>query len=138
MDSRKCISYLTIEHRGVIEDGLAGKMGNWIFGCDLCQSVCPYVKRYREPAADHWLRFDPEHAAPFLPDLLALDDAAFLARYAGTPLMRPKRRGLLRNAVVALGNSGSDEAVPMLKKALEDTEPLVREQAVLALRGMGL
>ena len=134
LDARKCISYLTIEFRGVIPRELRPAMGQWLFGCDLCQSVCPWVKSYRSPQDGHWLAFDPDHAAPRLEELLGLDDEGFVQRFAGTPLMRPKRRGLLRNACVALGNSGLPEALPALRGALQDPEPLVREHAEWAIR----
>ena len=129
LDSRLCISYLTIENKGPIPAELREKMGNWIFGCDECQSVCPWVKQYRKPGQQRFLKFDPEVCTPRLPELLALDEAGFKARFAGTPLLRPKRRGLLRNVCVALGNSRSRGALPALERALNDPEPLVREHA---------
>jgi epoxyqueuosine reductase len=137
LDSRRCISYLTIENKGAIDEELRPLMKNWIFGCDECQSVCPWVKRYAVPARRRFLRFDPEFAAPRLTDLMSLDEAGFRERFAGTPLLRPKRRGLLRNVAVALGNSGMAEARPALERAMQDAEPLVREHASWALRRPG-
>lgn len=133
LDSRLCISYLTIEHRGAIPDELRPKMKNWIYGCDECQSVCPWVKQYAKPGRTRFLRYDPEFAAPRLTELLALDDAGFRDRFRHTPVPRTKRRGLLRNVCVALGNSGSTEAIPALERALTDPEALIREHAAWAL-----
>jgi epoxyqueuosine reductase len=133
LDSRKCISYLTIELREAIPEALRSKMGHWVFGCDDCQSVCPWVQQYSTPSRAPWLQCDADRIAPRLDELMALDDEGFLKRFAGTPVMRPKRRGLLRNAAVALGNSGMDEAVPVLKQAANDPDPLVREHVAWAL-----
>jgi epoxyqueuosine reductase len=129
LDSRLCISYLTIELREAIPEALRPKMANWIFGCDDCQTVCPWVQKGSPADKGHWLSYDPGWVAPRLDELMYLDDRAFLERYAGTPVMRTKRRGLLRNAAVALGNSGLPEAIPALEHALQDPEPLVREHA---------
>ena len=133
LNSNLCISYLTIELKGDIPDSLRGKMGNWIYGCDECQTVCPWVKRYSKPPEDRFLAFDPDRFCPDLMELMALDDEAFRKRYKGTPLTRTKRRGLLRNTAVALGNWGVREALPALRRALEDREPLVRSHAQWAI-----
>jgi len=130
MDPRRCLSYLTIEHRSAIPVTLRGHLGNWIFGCDLCQEACPWNGDARDPAGG-------EALAPHLPSLLALDDAEFRARFARTAIARARRRGLLRNAAVALGNSGNPEAVPSLAAALGDREPLVRGHAAWALGRLG-
>jgi epoxyqueuosine reductase len=129
LDSRLCISYQTIENRGDIPETLRPRMGNWIFGCDVCQEVCPWVKRFSRPAADPWLCPDPDRMAPRLDELAELNEAGFLDRFAGTPVMRTKRRGLLRNVAVALANSGQPEAVAPLEKLAGDTEPLVASHA---------
>jgi epoxyqueuosine reductase len=129
LNSRLCISYQTIENRGAIPEELRPKMGNWIFGCDACQEVCPWVKRYSQPARLPWLEPDPDRMAPRLDELATLDDAAFLARFAGTPVMRTKRRGLLRNAAVALGNSGSPEARAPLERLAGDADELIASHA---------
>jgi epoxyqueuosine reductase len=130
MDPRRCISYLTIEHRTAIPVALRPALENWIFGCDICQEVCPWNRDARARAADETL-------APFLPDLLALDTAAFRARFRGTAVTRARRSGLLRNVAVALGNSGNPRAVPPLIAALADPEPLVRGHAGWALGRLG-
>jgi epoxyqueuosine reductase len=132
LDARRCISYLTIELRGPIPADLRPLMGNWVFGCDVCQCVCPYN---RHAAASAWptLAPYPAQAAPWLADLLALDDATFRARYRGTPVMRTKRRGLVRNACVAAGNSADRSLIPALTPLLHDSEPLVRGHAAWAL-----
>lgn len=134
LDSRLCISYLTIENKGPIPVELRAKMGNWIFGCDECQSVCPWVRQFRKSGRQRFLRFDPDVCTPRLVDLPALDDAGFKARFAGTPVLRPKRRGLLRNACVAMGNSGNRAVLAALEAAAGDAEPLIREHAEWALR----
>jgi epoxyqueuosine reductase len=108
-------------------------MGNWIFGCDVCQSVCPWPRRFAKPMRLDFLGFDPEQAAPRLLDLISLSDDEFRARFRQTPLWRAKRRGLLRNVAVALGNWGSPQAIPALQHVLDDPEPLIREHAAWAL-----
>jgi epoxyqueuosine reductase len=130
MDPRRCISYLTIEHRTAIPVSLRPQIENWIFGCDVCQDVCPWNRDAGESAAD-------DDATPYLPALLALDAAAFDARFAHTAVARAKRRGLLRNVAVALGNSGNPDAVPALVTALRDEETLVRSHAAWALGRLG-
>jgi epoxyqueuosine reductase len=130
IDPRRCISYLTIELRTAIPRALRPQMANWIFGCDACQTVCPWN------ATDG----DAETAAflhPPLLELLALDDAAFAARFAGTALTRAGRSGLLRNVAVALGNSGNPDAVPALAHALADPDALVRAHVAWALGRLG-
>ncbi len=130
MDPRRCLSYLTIEHRSAIPAALRPLLGNWIFGCDLCQEACPWNEDARNPAG-------AEELAPHLPELLALDAAGFRARFGRTAVRRAKRRGLLRNVAVALGNSGNPAAVPALVGALADPEPLVRGHAAWALGRLG-
>ena len=136
LDSRRCISYLTIEHKEAIPEDLRPLMGQWIFGCDACQTVCPWVRRYAHAASDRFLAFDAERFAPDLLELMGLDAAAFRRRYKGTPVTRAKRRGLLRNAAIALGNAGRREALPVLRRALEDEEPLIRLHADWAIRAI--
>jgi epoxyqueuosine reductase len=137
LDSRLCISYLTIELREAIPANLRPLMKNWIFGCDECQSICPWVRRYARPGAQRFLGFDAERFAPRLADVLVLDEDGFRDRYRGTPIVRTKRRGLLRNACVALGNSGDASMIPVLERALHDAEPLVREHAEWAIGKLG-
>jgi epoxyqueuosine reductase len=130
MDPRRCIAYLTIEHRGAIPPALRPHLENWIFGCDLCQEVCPWNRDAGDGEGAAWL-------APSLPALLALDTTGFRARFRGTAVTRAKRRGLLRNVAIALGNSGNPDAVPALAAALADPEPLVRAHAAWALGRLG-
>lgn len=130
LDARRCISYLTIEHRGAIPEALREPMGEWVFGCDLCQTVCPWNRK--APVTSE-AALMPEAEPLSLPSLLGMTEEEFRARFRGTPLTRPKRRGLLRNAAVALGNRKDPAAVPALTRALSDPEPLVREHAAWAL-----
>jgi epoxyqueuosine reductase len=128
LDARKCISYLTIELKGSIPIEFRKAIGNRIYGCDDCLAVCPWNKFARagnlmQPHARADL------AAPDLIGLLQLDDAGFKARFAGTPMLRTKRRGILRNVCVALGNIGDAAALPALEKAAHDPEPLIAEHA---------
>lgn len=137
LDATQCISYLTIEHRSSIPPRLREGMGDWLFGCDVCQDVCPWNHKApptRESA------FAPR-PLPNLIDLLALSPAEFRARFRETALSRAKRAGLLRNACIVLGNRGDAAAIPALTAALSDEEPLVREAAAWALdrlRGSGV
>lgn len=134
LNARRCISYLTIELRGPIPREMRPLLGHWIFGCDVCQLVCPWSRRrvVSLPPAD-----DPMLWAPSLLELLALDEPAFRQRFRGTPIMRAKRRGLLRNVCVAIGNWGDPIAVPILIRALHDPEPLIRGHAAWALGRIG-
>ena len=125
IDARLCISYLTIEHRGPVPIELRSRMGNWVFGCDACQDVCPWND---EAQLTHPI------ATPWLPGWLEMSDEEFRTNFSGTALVRPKRRGLARNAAIALGNSGNAAAVPFLARALQShDEPLVRAHAAWAL-----
>ncbi|MEK9628046.1 MAG: tRNA epoxyqueuosine(34) reductase QueG [Nitrospinota bacterium] len=130
LDSKKCISYLTIELKGVIPVEFRKAIGNRIYGCDDCQIVCPwnsYAVKTEEPA------FKSVDSNFLLTDLISLDDKGFRKRFKGSPIKRIKRRGLLRNVAVALGNSKNPKAVPFLIKALDDEEPLIRAHVVWAL-----
>ncbi len=133
LDSNLCISYLTIELKGAIPPELRPRLGNWIYGCDECQEICPWVRRYAQPTRETFLRYDPDQVAPRLSDLMALDEAGFRAMFKGSPIKRTKRRGLLRNVAVALGNWGHPAALPVLERALDDPEPLIREHAAWAV-----
>jgi epoxyqueuosine reductase len=157
VDARRCISYLTIELKGPIPEPLRPALGAWVFGCDVCQDVCPWNHRVPRTSAartaaaetcEPAFQATPERAHPSLADLLGLDEAAFRARFAGTPLLRPKRRGLLRNAALALGNVTPPVGAPdpgglrlpalaALRHALADPEPLVRGAAAWALGRIG-
>jgi epoxyqueuosine reductase len=132
LDARKCISYLTIELKGSIPVELRPAIGNRIYGCDDCLAVCPWNRFAREgnlmmPHAR------PDLTAPDLIELLQLDEAGFKSRFAGTPAARTKRRGLLRNVCVALGNAGDITALPHLQKATSDSELLIAEHARWAI-----
>ena len=133
LDATRCISYLTIEHRGAIPQELRPQMRDWVFGCDVCQEVCPWNRARRQVEHPEFQATEGAGSSLDLIDLLGLDDAAFRARFRGTPLTRPKRAGLLRNAAVALGNSREPRAVPALVSALADREPLVRAHAAWGL-----
>jgi epoxyqueuosine reductase len=133
LDATKCISYLTIEHRGSIPRELRPAIGDLVFGCDICQDVCPWNVRFaREPHVAA-LAPDPELATPDLGELLRLDDAAFRARFRSSAVSRTKRRGLARNAAVVLGNRRQASDVPVLAAALADDDAIVREHAAWAL-----
>ena len=128
LKSPLCISYLTIEHRGPIPHELRPKLGNWIFGCDICQEVCPWNDKFGQPRQDL-----TDELLPSLPELLRLDEDGFRARFRRSAVWRTKRRGLLRNVAVALGNSDNPAAVGPLQAALHDPEPLIRGHAAWAL-----
>jgi epoxyqueuosine reductase len=136
LDARLCISYLTIELKGSIPVELRPAIGNRIYGCDDCLAVCPWNKFAQEgQLMKSHARTDL--AAPDLIPLLELDEVGFKKKFAGTPMLRTKRRGFLRNVCVALGNSGDKGAIPALQKATTDSEPLVREHAQWALEQTG-
>ncbi|MEZ4539669.1 MAG: tRNA epoxyqueuosine(34) reductase QueG [Chloroflexota bacterium] len=137
LDARRCISYLTIELKGWIPLDLRPLMGNWVYGCDVCQEVCPF-NRFAQPTGEaEFYPVDWDTAAPPLLELLALDEVAFAHRFAGSPVRRIRRGRLVRNACVAAGNWGSQTAVPVLTRLLGDHEPLVRGHAAWALRRIG-
>jgi epoxyqueuosine reductase len=132
LEPRVCISYLTIEHRGPIALELRPKIGNWIFGCDICQEVCPWNGDATRAAAIN------KELMPPLVELMGLDEEGFRRRYGKTAIKRTKRRGLLRNGAIALGNSGNPAAVPILSRILaEESESLVRAHAAWALGRLG-
>ena len=134
LDARRCISYLTIEHGGAIPIDLRPKLGNWVFGCDVCQQVCPWNERF---ARRHCMR-GGEEPAPYLPELLLLSDEQFRVRFRSTAMWRAKRAGLGRNAAVALGNTRDPAAAATLVAALRhDPAPLVRAHAAWALGRVG-
>jgi epoxyqueuosine reductase len=133
LDATRCISYLTIEVKGAIPEDRREGVGRHVFGCDVCQDVCPWNRRRRRrgPAA-----FEPRPGAvaPELGALAALDDKAFRERFRRSPVKRAKRRGLLRNVAVAMGNSGDAGHRPALERLSDDEDPVVREHAAWALR----
>ena len=135
LDAGRCISNLTIENKGEIEPVLRPAVHNWIFGCDICQEVCPYNRKTHQEA---WPEFEAKSGAgaqlPLGEILQIRTEEAFLQRFAGTPLMRSKRAGLLRNAAVVAGNSGNRELIPTLTEtSQQDPSAIVREHAVWAL-----
>ncbi len=130
LDARRCLAYLTIEHRGDVPDEWKPAMGDWLFGCDVCQEVCPWNRKtppVREPA------LAPTAPLPSLTALLEMDDAAFRARFRGSAMSRAKRAGLARNAALMLGHAGDRAAAPALRRALEDPDAGVRRAAAWAL-----
>ena len=132
LDARRCISYLTIELKGAIPVELRPAIGNRIYGCDDCLAACPWNRFAREGSLmKTHAREDLQ--TPDLLELLQLDAAGFKSRFAGSPVLRTKRRGLLRNVCVALGNTGDASALPALEKAAHDAEPLVAEHARWAM-----
>ena len=136
LDSRRCISYLTIELKESIPKALRPKVGNLIFGCDICQEVCPWNSKAvstTEPA------FQPRdgNLVPELLSLVGMTQQEFSRRFKGSPIKRAKRRGFLRNVLVAIGNWRSQRAIPALKDALADHEPLIRSHAAWALGRIG-
>jgi len=137
LDARRCISYLTIELKGPIPRPLRPLMGNHIYGCDVCQEVCPWNVRWGRFTQEPAFQPRPDGVAPALLELIALDDDGFRQRFKGSPIKRTKRRGLLRNVAVALGNWGDPQAVPALAGALHDHEALVRGHAAWALGRIG-
>jgi epoxyqueuosine reductase len=135
IDARRCISYLTIEHRGPIPVQLRSLMGTWVFGCDLCQEACPINHRLA-PAPLEESDHQPGHGpvpTPDLVELLELDEAGFAERFAGTPVARTGRARLARNAAVALGNAGAASTAASLRSATLDPDPVVRDAAGWAL-----
>ena len=132
VDARLCISYLTIELKGAIPVELRPKMSNMIFGCDICQEVCPWNKKASK-SPESGLLPRPENVAPELTELMKLDQSAFKKRFRKSPIKRTKRRGLLRNVAVALGNWAHESAIPALSQGLQDSEPLIRIHSAWAL-----
>jgi epoxyqueuosine reductase len=134
LDARRCISYLTIELKEAIPADLRPQMQNWIFGCDVCQQLCPW-NRFA-PEADP--AFQASLPPPILTESLSLAPEAFNRTFKDSPVKRAKRRGYLRNVCVALGNNGDPSALPALEAALTDPEPLVREHAAWAIQKITL
>jgi epoxyqueuosine reductase len=133
LDPRRCISYLTIEHKGHIAPEFRQPMGNRVFGCDDCLAVCPWNK-FAVAARHAGLAARETARNPPLAELLALDDAAFRSRFAGTPVKRTGRDRIVRNALIAAGNSHDASLRPAVERLLDDTSPLVRAMAAWALR----
>lgn len=137
LDARRCISYLTIELKGWIPRSLRPLMGNWIFGCDVCQAVCPFNRFAPDGAEAPFFPASWDAVAPPLIDLLTVDEESFEQRFSGSPIQRIKRPRLVRNACVAAGNWGDQAAVQPLTRLLEDESTLVRGHAAWALGKIG-
>ncbi len=133
LDARLCISYLTIEYKGEIDSELRPLMDNWIYGCDVCQDVCPFQRFAQQSHERSFFPVDLDRIAPPLVDLLTLDDAAFKTRFQNSPIERIKRERLVRNACIAAGNWGHPDVISPLKNLLNDESPLVRDHAAWAL-----
>jgi epoxyqueuosine reductase len=142
LDATRCVSYLTIEQRGVIPEALRAGVGERVYGCDVCQSVCPFNVKFARALADD-SPFAPREALghkdarTVARELLGMTQEAFSAAFRGSPMKRAKLRGLKRNAAVVLGNVGTTDDVDVLKRTLDDPEPLVREHAAWALAQLG-
>jgi epoxyqueuosine reductase len=130
LDARRCIAYLTIEHRGDIDEHLRSAIGEHVFGCDVCQEVCPWNRR--APAADEPDLVPSDKFAP-IDTLLGLDREGFRARFRGTAISRAKRTGLLRNAALVLGNRGGPDSRPALTRACDDEDAVIGRAAAWAL-----
>lgn len=128
LDARRCISYLTIEHKGPVDPGLRGLMGNRIYGCDDCLAVCPWNK-FAASGRDARLAARDDLLAPPLAELAQLDDAAFRARFAGSPIKRIGRDRFMRNVAYALGNSGDPAMVAHLSHLVDDPDATVADAA---------
>ena len=140
LDSRRCISYLTIENKGAIPRELRSAIGEWLFGCDVCQDVCPFNRFASE---SDWPELRPDAGAGARLDLAEVlsitSDDEFRARFRGTPLTRPRRRGLLRNAAIVAANVGASTTVPLLvERTLNEHEALIRSHALWALGQLDL
>ena len=133
VDSNACISYWTIEHRGAIPESRRERLADWIFGCDVCQDVCPWNVSFAKPADEDPFgeRDDLRGLDPV--DILGLDEAAFRARYSGTSLMRARFDGMRRNACIVLGNRGDSGALPALRLAAADADTMLRDHALWAI-----
>ena len=132
LDARRCISYLTIEHKGHIDRAFRRAMGNRIYGCDDCLAVCPWNK-FASVASEAALQPRDDLTAPRLTALLSLDDAGFRRLFSGSPIKRIGRDRFLRNVLIAAGNAGDADLVPTITGLLEDSSPLVRAMAVWAV-----
>jgi epoxyqueuosine reductase len=129
LDARHCISYLTIENKGDIPEDLRPQIQNWIFGCDICQQVCPW-NRFSQPADP---ALETKIPLPVLTEDLLLSSVEFNQRFKKSPVKRAKRRGYLRNLAVVIGNTGNTEDIPILEQAAQDDEPLVKSHAQWAI-----
>ena len=131
LDARRCISYLTIEHKGPVDLDLRALMGNRIYGCDDCLAVCPWNK-FAQAATE--IGYQPRAGAPELAELAALDDASFRTRFSGSPIKRIGRDRFIRNVCYAIGNSGRAELLPSVLKLVNDPEPSIADAASWAIQ----
>jgi epoxyqueuosine reductase len=137
IDARRCISYLTIEHDGPIPDEFRTAIGNRIYGCDDCLAVCPWNRFADSAAANQAFLPRAELAAPRLHDLLALDDAAFREMFAGSPIKRIGVKRLIRNCLIAAGNSGDPALIEAVRPHVADGDPVIAEAAQWAFAQLG-
>jgi epoxyqueuosine reductase len=133
IDAGRCISYLTIELKDGVPPESRSLMDNWIFGCDICQEVCPW-NRFAEPEGDPALRGEPANRDPLLASELGIAPAEFNRRFKNSPIDRARRRGYVRNLAVALGNTGAAEDLPALEPLLADPDPMIQEHAAWAMK----
>jgi epoxyqueuosine reductase len=133
LDARRCVSYLTIEHKGTVSPDLRSGIGDWIFGCDVCQEVCPWNHKAL-PGREPMLQPRPWLTVLDAAELLSLSEEDFLRRFAGTALLRARRRGLLRNAAIVLGNAGDRSSLPALRRAVDDADAIISEAASRAIQ----
>jgi epoxyqueuosine reductase len=138
LDARRCISYLTIELKGYIPHALRPRMGNWIFGCDVCQTVCPWNRFAVQTLTTDFFPRSADRAAPSLAELLTLNESDFIARFGGSPVERIGLARLVRNVCVAAGNSQDEKLIPPLSRLLQEAaSSLVRAHAGWALVRLG-
>jgi epoxyqueuosine reductase len=138
IDSPRCLSFQTIEQRGAIPVELRPSLGDWVFGCDICQDVCPYTGAAAVVDDPDFLPVSLDRSFPRLDWLLSMTEAEFRDVYRGSAVLRAKRRGLARNAAIALGNVGTDADLPVLFATLRDhDEPLVRAHAAWSVGQIG-
>ena len=133
VDATRCISYWTIEHRGSIPESIRSGLDGWVFGCDVCQDVCPWNERFAEEADPASIESRDDLRGLDPADLLDLDEVTFRVRYSGTPLMRARWDGMRRNAAIVLGNQGDRRHLELLRKHREDPQPHIRESVTWAI-----
>jgi epoxyqueuosine reductase len=133
LDARRCISALTIEHKGWIPHELRPLIRNWVYGCDVCQDVCPWQRFTLPTTEEAFVPMDVDRVAPKIVELLSMNEAEFKARFARSPIIRIKRDRMVRNACIAAGNWGEESVIPPLERLLHDSAPIVRGHAAWAL-----
>jgi epoxyqueuosine reductase len=137
VDSNRCISYWTIEHRGPVPSERRAGMGDWIFGCDVCQEVCPWNRSFALPPEEDPFGWRDDLRGLDPAEVVAMDEATFRARFSGTSLMRAKWEGMRRNACIVLGNRARAADLPVLASALDDDDPVVAGHAAWAVGAIG-